>query len=351
MNRLVFALFALGCTGSSSRRAIDGAPPDLMIVVLPAGASPSPPPELTNQVVQFTDAHAVHTSPAASMRALLTGQWPGTTSSARPSSAHSVLALYGYRTVGSLPSQMFPRDAPWLAEGLEAEPMATHTCLAEQLEEGVGGLHPKEPDVAVFTVIAGPWCAGGEAETLIALRKLLDDPGPGRITAVVGLTGQSDDAPLGSSDTRIPLWLASPFGAHGSFTGMASVVDILSTLLPAARAVVPSDASGVDLFGVVAEGPAKAPLAVFQQDRPGNLAIRTSHHVLQVSHTALPLPEKVPQDALLSAVDGSPTTDLDPTALYATLRSWEQQRRATSAADRMGNAAFRELLRDQGYWH
>ncbi len=350
MKRLLLALFALGCTDTSVRRTIEDAPPDLLVVVLPAGASATPPPGLADSVVQFTEAHAVHTAPTTAMRALLTGQWPGTTSSARPNSAHSVLGLYGYETVSVLDAQQVPEDASWLTEGLEANPLARRTCLAEQLEQ-VSRLHPSEPDVAMFTLVVGPWCAGGEAETLTALSTLLDTPDPGRIIAVLGLTGQTDGAELGASDTRTPLWLASPFGAHGSFSGMVSAVDILSTLLPAARAVVPSDASGVDLFGVVAEGAAKAPLAVFQQDRLGTLAIRTSRHVLRVPHTALPLTEHVPKDVVLESVDGTSTEGLDPSALYTTLRSWEQQRRATSAADRMGNAAFREMLRDQGYWH
>ena len=132
---------------------------------------------------------------------------------------------------------------------------------------------------------------------------------------------------------------------------MASVVDVLPTLLPKARAVVPSDATGTGLHEVLRQGESAASAAVFQQDEQGAMAIRTTRHLLRLPPTPTPLPDAVPDGSVLLKADGSPTKATDMAPLYAALRHWDARRRATSAADRMGDAAFRELLRDQGYWH
>jgi len=349
MKRLALLALAVGCTGAPVRS--DRAPPDLLVVVLPAGAPATPPTPIADRLAVLTDAHAVHTHPAHAMRALLTGQWPGTTSSVRPNTMQGVLGLYGYRTVGHLPDALQPADAPWLADGLESDPMAGRGCLTEQLE-AVADLHPTAPDEAVFTLVVGPWCADGHAGAFAALTDLLTDKPPVRQVAVVSLTGQADDAALATADTRAALWLSGPGLATGAgHPGMASVVDVMPSLLPEARAVVPSDATGTNLRAVVQEGDTKASVAVFQQDAQGALAIRTTRHLLRLPPTPVPLPEAVPEGSVLLTADGQPAEGADPAPLYATLRHWDQRRRATSAADRMGDAAFREMLRDQGYWH
>jgi len=345
MRRLATLALLTACSGAPERNP--NAPPDLLVVFLPVDSGATEPPSyFSAKVSVFTDAHGVHTHPGPSLRAALTGQWPGTVSTTRPNTLHSVLRLYGYRTVGSIGHDWNGTDFK-LDDGLEPIPDAP--CLADQIE-AFRRLHPKANDVALAGILApsGRGCGadGGRSSGLAALSDFLaSDRAAHTVTAVVGL-----HAPL-IYESAIPFWMAGPGVPTTPTSGLVSAVDLLPTLLPEAKAVVPSDATGTDLHTVFEKGPDAASVAVFQQDNSGTLVVRTHEHLLIVPDVDGPLPEAPPAGVTTRSVGHSPPTHDQTRALYAALVQWDRQRRATSAAERMGNGAFREMLRDQGYWH
>jgi hypothetical protein len=137
----------------------------------------------------FPESQSIHTDPAASLRALLTGQWPGTASQSVPNTLHGVLKLYGYRTVGRVPTGLAPPDAPWLTRGLDAAPFGSHGCLAELLPR-VSGIWPGPSDKAVATVLVVDDTACDPAAEQQALRAALSaSEAAHRVTMVVGLGG------------------------------------------------------------------------------------------------------------------------------------------------------------------
>jgi hypothetical protein len=146
------------------------------------------------------------------------------------------------------------------------------------------------------------------------------------------------------------VYLAGPGLSGGAHDGFASVVDVVPTLLPLAGAVVPSDAIGASLLR--ADAPPAGAELVFQQGAEGLVGIRTRKHLLYVEAGPGPLPEEPPSTLQYLPLAGH-TDPLDTVRapLYGALLQWDRQRRASSAAERMGSGAFREMLRDQGYWH
>lgn len=342
----ILVLGALACTSQPERPP--DAPPDLLVVALAAGWSAVPPAPVAPHVAHFPASRAVHTESAPALRALLTGQWPGTTATSVPNTLHGVLKLYGYRAVGRLPTDLVPAETPWLSAGLDPEPLAGHACLADQLDV-VADLRPGPRDEAVAAVLVpdGAGCATDRDHA--ALGTLLTGPGSAhRITVVVGL-GAAD--PWNEAGGPVPFFIAGPGLSPTPVDGFGSVVDVVPTLLPLADAVVPSDAIGTDLTPVLA-GAAPGPDLLFQQDGDGRVGVRTTKHLLSVVAGDAPLPETPPDAVQYQPLAGN-TDPLDTVRgpLYTALLQWDRQRRATSAAERMGSGAFREMLRDQGYWH
>ncbi len=343
---IVLAMGLGACTGSPPRAA--DAPPDLLVVVVPSGWGATPPAALAPHVLHFPQAQPVHTQPAPAWRSLITGQWPGTVASARPNTVQSVLGLYGYRTVGRAPDVAADPADRFLADGLDAAPFSADGCLAEHLST-FEGLHPTGSDTAVFGLLVAEGTRCDPASDQAALVRVLTGPKrPHLVTAVVGLTADDWRSPGGA----VPLYLAGEGFPAGSRDGFASVVDLVPTLLSAAGAVVPSDAIGTSLRP--APDRATGPQVIFQQAPNGTLGVRTPDHLLVVTGVDAPLPEVAPPSAsvmVLPLTETSGPVDAVVAPLYQALYQWDRQRRATSAADRMGSDAFRELLRDQGYWH
>lgn len=339
------AAIAAACSRPPPRGV--GDPRDLVVVFLPVEADTPAPAGFS----QLTEAHLVHTAPAATVQAALTGQWPGTVRAGRPNTLQGVLRLYGYQTVGALPAQWVGADAPWIAEGLDPAPVAGAACLPEQLE-AVAELHPQAPDLAVAAVLAPVGEACTSAEAVAALERFLAGPrGQYTILAVVGLSPSAAGGTLPEVDTRHALWLGGAGYPPQASQGLATVVDLLPSLLPEAKAVVPSDATGSELRQVVLHGAPRGAPAVFLQDTTGTLAVRTREHLLWVPAVTEALPEAAPPAATMRAISGTPVSAEREAALYGVLFQWDRQRRAASASDRMGNDAFRDMLRDQGYWH
>lgn len=347
--RLAIALLAAACSRPPPRAP--DAPPDLLLVVLPNDAPVEPPAGLRDRALVFPNTFASHTAPAPAWRALLTGQWPGSTEHARPNTLHGVLHLYGYRTLGATPPALTAAAStlPWLTSGLE--PLAG-TCIADQLRT-LASEGPGTEQVALYALVAAdPAASCPVGKELNALAHHLSGPRAAYTQAIaVGLTGPIPDAPLSEHTAPTPLWIfGSPSGAGPRFS-MANTIDVLSTLLPQANAVVPTDAPGANLHMVASGNTEDAAPAAFQQDSTGALSIRTRGHRLYVPPGPRPLPEQRPEDTVLDTLPEAKSS-LDPAGtLYTTLRAWDTQRRATSAEDRMGNEAFRTMLRDQGYWH
>ncbi len=334
MRRLGWAaLMCVGCRTTPPR--VSNAPPDILLVLLDTPIQA--PASLASDLFQLGDAQAVHTDPIEALQAVWTGRWPGTASTTAPNTLHGVLRLYGYLPVGRLPT------TDW-KDGLETPPWSADACLPAQIA-AASEMQPQPPDLATFVVVGPDPC--GQPNTIEALTSWLhaENTHP-RVLAVVSL-GAAPNADW-QIESPATLWFAGSGFTPGAHDALASAVDVLPTLLAAAGAVVPSDAAGIDLHAVSTQGPAAAPVAVFPQ-KPGAVAIVTKHHRLVVPE--LPLPAAAPSEAVLTQRSEQMADDSVQAALYTTLRGWDQQRTATSAADRMGDQAFREMLRDQGYWH
>jgi len=348
MKQALVCLIGLATACQRAPEREPDAPPDLLVVVVDSSWASAPSGPLASKLAYFAESQAIHAEPAPALRALLTGQWPGTTSSSVPNTVHSVLRLYGYRTVGWVPPHLAPAETPWLTAGLEQAPLSGRACLSDQLD-AFARLHPDPSDVA----IAGLFVSAGEdcdiERDQQALAKTLDGRRKSHlVTVVVGLSsGDWDDA----DGSPVPFFMAGPGMAPQATAGFASVVDLVPTLLPLAEAVVPSDAIGTDLRPVLAGQP--GPDLVFQQDAAGRLGIRTRKHLLVASSGGAPLPETPtdPDGLTYLPLTDAPDTGAARTPLYTALVQWDRQRRATSAAERMGGAAFRKLLSEQGYWH
>lgn len=324
------------------------APPDLLVVVVPSAWGAVPDGELAPHVLHFPQAQPVHLARAASWRALVTGQWPGTASSARPNTMQSVLGLYGYRTVGRVPALDLNDGTEFLVAGLDASPFASEGCLADHLH-AFSSVHPEGADRAVFAVVAATRADCEPSADRAALVALLTGTKRDQlVVAVVSL----DASDWRSAESSVPLYLAGPGIPSGERAGFASVVDVVPTLLAAGGAVVPSDATGTPLQP--SPDRTGGPQVVFQQADGGTVGVRTPDHLLYLDGIDQPLPAEQPASmtptVLLLHETAAPAADV-VAPLYQALVQWDRQRRATSAADRMGSDAFRDMLRDQGYWH
>lgn len=343
---LVAALgITMGC--SRPRPHSPNAPPDLLVVVVPASWGAVPPPELSSLVAHFPAAQPVHTDPATMLRSLVTGQWPGTASNTQPNTLMSVLGLYGYTTFGVPPRVDLSDDSAFVLAGLDAGPFQSGACLATQLAKvPTADLQPN--DEALFALLAGPTEGCDPSKDQAALADLLSGAAREHLwTVVLSL----DPLDWRTPPVATPLYVAGPGVQAGARDGLASVVDVMPTLLPRAKAVVPSDASGTNLQAAL-DGE-EGPRVVFQQDSEARVGIRTPSHLLWLDPLSGPLPDSLPEGGVhFQSLDGSETTsEAGIPPLYATLVSWDRQRRATTAAERMGSGAFKDMLRDQGYWH
>jgi hypothetical protein len=319
-----------------------------LLVVVPPAWGAVPADSLAPLVLHFPQAQPVHTTAESSWRALVTGQWPGTASSARPNTMQSVLGLYGYRTTGSVPDLQLDPSVRFLTDGLDATPFSADVCLADHIET-FSEVHPEGADQAVFAVLSSTRSDCNPATDQAALARLLKGPrGATLVTAVVTLDGGE----WRKADHAVPLYLAGPGIPPGERDGFASVVDVLPSLLTEGRAVVPSDASGSLLQP--GAGHSNGPQVVFQQAPGGTVGVRTPDHLLFLDGFDGPLPAELPATVTPTVLSlhakAAPTADV-VAPLYQALVQWDRQRRATSAAERMGSDAFRDLLRDQGYWH
>jgi hypothetical protein len=269
-----------------------------------------------------------------------------------------VLQLYGYQPqlhVSPALAAAGERSA-WLLQGLETLP---GPCPADSLAAALGS-PLADPGGARLTVIAVPAedaaCPGSRAAVLAQLTAPLPSDAHPRHVALVGLTAPTED--LRRSDLRAQLAFAGPGWDARRVPGPATVVDVLPTLLTLGGAVVPSDASGVDLSLTRSIGPKALPPAVFLQDAAGNALVRTSRHQLWIpaAHRAAlgaadPLPEAILGELSVQTLDGKPEPDASAAeAVIQTARAWERSLAGRTAADRAGADTLRQILAEQGYW-
>ena len=260
----------------------------------------------------------------------------------------SVLGLYGYRTVGRVPAFDLHPSVQFLTDGFDAATFSADGCLADHLS-ALARIHPEGTDRAVFAVVASSRGDCDPAREQAALAGVLSGPHSAhRITAVVSIDASDWREP----DASAPLYFAGGGFVPGARQGFASLVDLVPTLLTEGRAVVPSDASGTPLQP--SSERAMGPQVVFQQAPGGTVGIRTPDHLLFLTGIDGPLPAQLPEattPVVQPLRDGVAPVAEVVAPLYQALAQWDRQRRATSAADRMGSDAFRDMLRDQGYWH
>lgn len=354
----LLAVVLSACTGREepAPQRDSSAPPDLVLVAF-EGAPLFEPRELTAATV-LPGALSVHPSPGTAWAALLTGQWPGTTSASPPNTLHGVLQLYGYQPQlhASPALEAAGERSAWLLQGLERLP---GPCPADSLAAALRA-PVTDPGGARLTVIAVPAddgaCPGSRAAVLAQLSGLAAAGSHPRHVALVGLSAATAD--LRSADLRAQLAFSGPGWDARRVPGPATVVDVLPTLLTLGGAVVPSDASGVDLSLTRTIGPGALPPAVFLQDAAGNALVRTSRHQLwiptghrEAMGSADPLPQAILDDLQVHTLDGSPEPDAGAAeAVVQTARAWERSLAGRTAADRAGADTLRQILAEQGYW-
>ena len=352
--RALGLLLALaGCSEAPAPRRPD-AGPDLMLIVLEG--PPIAGLEAPSSLDRFTEAEAIHTDPAASYRAMLTGQWPGTRTAAAPNTLHGVLHLYGYAVhhgQSDLLDAVF-NDDPALREGIGAPIPAR--CLKRQvkaaakLDRGPQG----DPLLILLPARVDPDCGGegGLIQGLEAAARWAADRD--RALLVVGLSGGPPGASLDAPTAPVPLWFRGQEGEPHERAGLCSALDVLPTLLAVGRAVVPSDAAGQELTQL-RRNPKLGAAALFQRDPFGARVALTPAHRLLLPAGLLPegapLPERPPEGLrveLRRADARDPALVTAP--LYGTLREWERSIHGEADTERIGSEALRKTLAEQGYF-
>lgn len=246
---------------------------------------------------------------AASRPALLGSQW-----SPREGVNHlpRVLSLYGYRTAATTAADAasFGFAESGAAAWIDAAP---------------------EPFLLVHHAGDDALAVLADVRDRVAARGLRDR------TAVVFAWTDGWDQPRA-------LWWAGPGAPPPLAEGrLASVVDVLPTLLAAAGATVPTDAGGVDLA-------AGASQVAFAEGADGRLRAWSSRHRLTARATE-PLPADCPADAELTDAAGRPSDDaVARAALWDATRAWRDRLNATSGPGRLGREHFERLNAAQGYW-
>lgn len=235
-----------------------------------------------------------------------------------------ILELYGYQALTTSTGL-----APWGLTLAEAEPQAgAGPWLLVVPVIGQSGVPALSPVSVLATARSGwqrvavvvLWAKARDAETPAGAGLTWDQPG------ALWWIGPRAPAPL-------------PPGS------ILSTIDLMPTLLTAARATIPSDADGSALGDADV-----ARKAVFATARDGSYVVRSDRHRLAVAGQS-PLPEACPTDAHLTDAAGSPSADGQArAALYAALRGWRARMEATTARDRLGAEHFDRLNAAQGYW-
>lgn len=343
----------LACADPPAAKRAD-AGPDLMLVVLEG--PPIEGLEAPSSLDRFVEAEAIHTDPAASLRALLTGQWPGTRTAAAPNTLHGVLRLYGYAThhgQSDLLDAVLDAE-PGLREGIGA-PLAAR-CLqaqvkaAPKLDRGPSG----DPLLVVLPARVEADCGGegGLIQGIEAAARWAAERD--RALLVVGIAGGPPAQGLEQPTLPLPLWFRGQEGEPQDRPGMCSVLDVLPTLLAVGRAVVPSDAAGQELTQL-RRNPRLGASALFQRDPAGNRVVLTPEHRLFVPAAAAPagspLPEQPPEGLRVEARrPGAREPEGLAGPLYGTLRAWERSIHGEDGAVRIGSEALRKTLAEQGYF-
>ncbi|MBL8617703.1 MAG: hypothetical protein JNM72_18995 [Deltaproteobacteria bacterium] len=364
--RYLAALASLGaCGGAPARRA--GAPPDLLLVVIEGEA---PAVESPGAAEPFVEAEVIHTDPAATWRALLTGQWPGTAQVAVPNTLHGVLQLYGYTAYAGESDLL--RAVLSAEPALGAPPKALPAgCPGAFLGGGIDALDrgpQADPLLVIVPLRVDPACGGEEglrAALAAAARWAVE---PERALVVVGLQGGAAGAPLEPAPARPPLWLVGFGEEPAPRPGLCSALDVMPTLLTAGQAVVPSDAAGQPLQHLRRRGPAGAPAALIQQAPDGARAALTRAHRLIVPAGAAPgegggppaaarlelrpppPAAKAPPGGRAGAEAASADPERAKAALWSALLAWERSVGSAHPDERVGADALRKVLAEQGYF-
>jgi hypothetical protein len=308
------------------------------VVVIFAEGVTTPGPRLLTLPIQG------HMEPAAArpdldQEAWLSGVWPmallGASAASTPNTLDKVMSLYGYRTAallgpGTLEGSKGSKLDRLERSGEERCPSAWAPTAIDVL-----AMDPRRPTLLVIDTAATA-CPDWDND----LGHLLDALQPALGQALVLV----EPAP----GTAGPFALTAPGVTPRRVVGQT--IDVLSTALVYAGAVVPSDTQGTAL-GSTEAGQGR-PTFTIGDDL---LRIQASGLVITLPKPATGWPGVLPESPPLEATatqDDRPLAVDDPSVvkLWAVIRTWYERMRAQDARSRMGSAAFEKMLKEQGYW-
>ena len=263
------------------------------------------PAVLAPGAVRYAPVYPVAEDDEHERASLYTARWAPKTGA---NTLSGILSLYGYQALAS-PAELTTAREPWL--------------LVVPVNGGDGP--PTLSPVSVPATASAGWPR----------------------VAVVVLWAQAHGAGPGPTwDQAGALWWIGPRAPAPPPSGsLLSTIDLMPTLLTAARATIPSDADGNAL-----STPGLSRKAVFAIAKDGAYVVRSYRHRLAVAAQS-PLPETCPAAADLTDAAGTVTEDpAARTALYAALRDWRARMEATTTRNRLGAEHFDRLNAEQGYW-
>jgi hypothetical protein len=276
--------------------------------------------------------------PARDQEAWLTGMWPtsmlGASSGSTPNVLPQVLALYGYRTVALAGPGAFAGGAGSRFDRVERA--TEERCPDAWIADAEKAFQARAAPTLVVVDTSVRACADWDA----SLGALLDALAPVLGEALVVV----EPSPGSEGPLALSMRTAEPRRV------LAQTTDVLPTVLGFARAVVPSDAQGTPLQSPeVGEG---RPTFTLES---GSLVVHGGPAEVRIDKPAEGWPQVLPEKptAETKAVrEGAPVALDDPEVLrlWPIVKAWYDRMRATDARSRMGNAAFEQMLRDQGYW-